>query len=94
MEELATWIKGIAITGALAWFLWWKSTLHKEIVKPEVDRLNSRIGFLEGRTDKLEELYDRISDNLDKKIDRLQSELANLTKEVAHLTGQIKAMHK
>ena len=94
MEELSNWIKGITIAGALAWFLWWKSTIHKEIVKPEVDKINSRIDFLEERTNKLEDSYGRISDNLDKKIDKLQETITTLSKEVAQLAGQIKAMSK
>lgn len=94
MNELLPWLKGLTLTGLITWFLWWKSTLHKEIVKPDVDKINSRIDFLENRTDKLEELYDRISDNLERKIDKLQETISILSKEVAQLSGQLKAMSK
>lgn len=80
------------ITATLGFILWWKHTLRKEIVKPDIDAVNKRIDFLEDRTTKLEELHDRIQDNLENKIDKMQDSINTLTKEVAQLTGQLKAI--
>ena len=52
MEELLPWIKVVSVTVALGWFIWWKGTLHREIVKPAIDSVNSRIDFLESRVEK------------------------------------------
>ena len=98
MEQILPWINGISITAALGAFLWWKSTLHKEIVEPSVNALQtsltSRIDYLESRVEKTEELYLRMQDNLEHKIDKLQETVSNLTKEVAELTGQLKALQR
>lgn len=98
MQEFLPWINGISITAALGAFLWWKTTIHKEIVEPSVNAvqtsLTTRIDYLETRVAKTEELYLRMQDNLEHKIDKLQEAVSVLTKEVAELTGQLKAMQK
>lgn len=94
MEKFAEYATATMIMSALAYFLWWKKQLHSEIVKPDVDKINSRIDFLESRTVKLEDLYDRISENIEKKIDSLQATVMALSKEVAQLNGQLQMMRK
>lgn len=92
MENYLPVLNGFAITAALAWFLWWKSTIHKEIVQPSIDSVNTRIDVLQEQVNKVENLYIRMQDNLEHKIDRLQETVTALSKEVAELNGQLKAM--
>ena len=87
-------LNGMTITAALAWFLWWKSTIHKEIVKPSIDAVNTRVDTLQERLNKLEELYIRMQDNLEHKLDKLQETTSSLSKEVAEMNGQLKAMQR
>lgn len=78
----------------IAWFLWWKGTLHKEIVEPDIENVNKRIDFLETRTEKLEDLYDRIQDNIEHKIDKMSEQIVALTEKVAQLSGKLEAIKK
>lgn len=94
MEKYLPVLNGMTITAALAWFLWWKSTIHKEIVQPSIDSVNTRIDVLQEQVNKIETLYMRIQDNLEHKIDRLQETVSSLSKEVAELNGQLKAMKR
>lgn len=98
MDKFLPLLNGLTITAALAWFLWWKSTIHKEIVEPSIDSvrssLTSRIDYLESRVKNTEELYIRMQDNLEHKVDKLQETVSNLAREVAELTGQLKAMSR
>ena len=94
MEKYLPFLNGMTITAALAWFLWWKSTIHKEIVQPSIDSVNTRIDVLQEQVNKIETLYMRIQDNLEHKIDRLQETVTGLSKEVAELNGQLKAMKR
>ena len=78
----------------IAWFLWWKGTLHKEIVEPDIKNVNRRIDFLETRTEKLEDLYDRIQENIEHKIDKMSEQIVTLTEKVAQLSGKLEAIKK
>ena len=94
MEKYLPFLNGVTITAALGWFIWWKSTLHDEIVKPDIKTVNERIDFINLRLTKVEDLYEKMQDNIDRKIDKLQDAVTDLTKEVAELAGQIKSMQK
>lgn len=97
MNEPILYIGGISIAGLLSLlgaYIKLKTTLHKEIVKPSVDAINSRIGFLESRVTKTEKLYDRIQDNLGQKMDKMSEQIVTLTEKVAQLSGELKAYQK
>lgn len=94
MEKLLPWLNAISITSALGLFLWWKSTLHKELVQPPIDTVNQRIEFLDDRVVKFESLFERNQESQEHKLDKIQDNIAELTKAVAELSGQVKAMQK
>lgn len=97
MNEPILYIGGISIAGLLSLlgaYMKLKSTLHKEIVKPSIDAINSRLDFLESRVTKTEELYDRMQDTLGQKMDKMSEQIVALTEKVAQLSGELKAYQK
>lgn len=91
MKDFLPLINTAGIASALSLFLWWKSTLQKELVAPAVKPLEVKIKYLEERMSKQEDLQLRLQENLESKIDKLQETINTLTKEVAELTGQLKS---
>ena len=94
MNEPIFFIGGLSVAGLislLGMYLKIKSTLHREIVKPSIDAVNSRIDFLENRVEKTEELYDRMQDTLGQKMDKMSDQIVALTEKVAQLSGKLEA---
>ena len=92
MKDLLPVVNSTGIVAALSFFLWWKSTLAKEVVQPEIEKLEMRIKFLEEQVSKQENLQLRLQENLEGKVDRLQETISNLIRQVAKLSGQLEAM--
>lgn len=91
MTDFLPAINTAGIVSALSLFLWWKSTLQKEIVQPTIKPLEVRIKYLEEQVLKQENLQLRLQENLESKIDKLQETISALTREVAELSGQLKS---
>ena len=91
MKDFLPLINTAGIASALSLFLWWKSTLQKELVQPSIKPLEVRIKYLEEQVSKQESLQLRLQENLESKIDKLQETISALTREVAELSGQLKS---
>lgn len=91
MTDFLPAINTAGIVSALSLFLWWKSTLQKELVQPAVKPLEIEVENLKERMSKQEDLQLRLQENLENKIDKLQETIQTLTKEVAELSGQLKS---
>ena len=91
MTDFLPVINTAGIASALSLFLWWKSTLQKELVQPTVKPLEIEVKNLKERMSKQEDLQLRLQENLESKIDKLQETIQTLTKEVAELSGQLKS---
>lgn len=97
MNDPIFYVGGISVAGIISLlgvYFKIKNTLHREIVQPSIDALNSRIDFLENRLTKQEDLSDRMQGNLEHKMDKMSDQIAVLTEKVAQLTGKLESVQK
>lgn len=91
MKDFLPVLNTTGIASILGFFLWWKSTLQKELVDPAIQSLKVKIEYLEKLTAKQESLQLRLQETLENKMDKLQETTSMLNEKVAELSGELRA---
>lgn len=76
----------------LSWFVWLKQIIYKEVVKPHVDSIVSRVDALEKKDSELEQRLKDTSNSINKRFDQINESILALTRNVSELTGQLKIL--
>jgi len=91
MKDFLPVLNSTGIASILGLFLWWKSTLQKELVDPAIQPLKVKIQYLEEQAAKQENLQLRLQETLENKMDKLQETISMLNEKVAELSGELRA---
>lgn len=92
MEKLLLGLSSISAIGLITlWlcFFRWKKSLHYEIVRPDIQLVNSHIAEQGSRLDKLEKRCDDLNNSLEGKFDLIAKQQIEITKEIAVVTGKL-----
>lgn len=91
-KDLLPYIQGLTFAGAsvfVAYFLWWKTKLHDELVKPDLLLLNKDIECMNARIVKLESKTDLLSSSFDEKVSEIKEEITEIKEMLANLNGKV-----
>lgn len=92
MKDILPYLQSASIATVTAfffWFLWWKTKLHDELVKPDLLLLNKDIERMNARIVKLESKTDLLSSSFDEKVSEIKEEITEIKEMLANLNGKV-----
>lgn len=91
MKDFLPVLNTTGIASILGLFLWWKSTLQKELVDPAIQPLKVKIKYLEDQVAEQKSLQFRLQETIENKLNKLQETTNILNERVAELSGELRA---